>query len=249
MLTDKYGMEALHAKLLVLLKDFDKYCVDHGVEYSLIYGSMLGAVREKGFIPWDDDLDIGMDRGNYEKLLKALEFDKLPDPYVVIRPLWLTKICYPDEESGIDLFVFDHVPDGRAGAFLKKYSVLMLQGMIKPSLSREGNKGQQTLSFITWLFGKLFTGAAKQRMFERISRMSNNKDTKMVAIFNGVFKYVRTKQYSADLLDGIVRMDFEDMQAPVYKNYDLFLVETYGDYMQVPPENERVPSHLGPEGR
>ena len=61
------GMEELHKHLLILLKDFHQLCMDNDIKYSLHGGTLLGAIREKGFIPWDDDLDVTMTRPEYEK--------------------------------------------------------------------------------------------------------------------------------------------------------------------------------------
>ena len=238
-------MEELHKKLLALLSDFDAFCHKHGIEYSLIYGSMLGAVRDKGFIPWDDDLDVVMDRKNYERLLNSLKEDNFSEKYKVIKPLWLTKICYLYEIGSIDLFVFYNVPNNNMIAFFKKYLVLMLQGMIKQNLSKRGSIKEQILSQFTWLLGKMFTNNFKNKLYIAVCKIGDTKKTEKVAIFNGIYKYVKTKQYSSKLLDEIIRIDFEEIETSLYKNYDYFLVETYGDYMHLPPKNERKPSHVG----
>ena len=68
--------------LLSMLKDFDKVCKKNHLDYILFSGTVLGAVRHQGFIPWDDDLDVAIHRDQYQKLLTALQKD-LPDKYVV----------------------------------------------------------------------------------------------------------------------------------------------------------------------
>lgn len=62
------GMEEIHQDILILLKKFHKLCVDNNIKYSLHGGTLLGAIRDKGFIPWDDDADLTVTRENYNKL-------------------------------------------------------------------------------------------------------------------------------------------------------------------------------------
>ena len=83
------GMEEIHQDILILLKKFHKLCVDNNIKYSLHGGTLLGAIREKGFIPWDDDADITMTRENYEKLREILLTHKYEQK------------MYLDEENGM----------------------------------------------------------------------------------------------------------------------------------------------------
>ena len=68
-LENKYGTLEIQKELLLLLQEVHNFCVSNDITYSIAYGSLLGAVRHKGFIPWDDDLDIMVDRENYKKIL------------------------------------------------------------------------------------------------------------------------------------------------------------------------------------
>ena len=70
------NLEELHKSLLEILDDFDTFCKESNIEYSLAYGTLLGAVRHKGFIPWDDDLDVMMTRENYNKFLSLFKNDE-----------------------------------------------------------------------------------------------------------------------------------------------------------------------------
>lgn len=70
---NKYGTLNAQKELLELLKEFHSFCIQNEIKYSLAYGSLLGAFRHKGFIPWDDDLDIMVDRENYERIKSSVE--------------------------------------------------------------------------------------------------------------------------------------------------------------------------------
>ena len=69
---NEYGTRAIQNELLPLLKDFHEFCIEHEIQYSLAYGSLLGAVRHKGFIPWDDDVDVIVTRDNFMKIRQAI---------------------------------------------------------------------------------------------------------------------------------------------------------------------------------
>ena len=113
------------------LKEFDAFCREHGIVYYLGYGSLLGAVRHKGFIPWDDDADLWMDRTNYMKLEKLMqgEHHQLSENVYVgmgIRPtLWSAP--YAD----IDIFILDESPKNKLLSFYKELVCKFMYIMIK----------------------------------------------------------------------------------------------------------------------
>ena len=70
----------------ILLIEFDKYCNKHNIKYRLEAGTLLGAIRHRGFIPWDDDVDVAMKREDYNKLVKAIKKDPLPEDFLFMTP-------------------------------------------------------------------------------------------------------------------------------------------------------------------
>ena len=135
---NQYGTLKIQKELLELLKVFHSFCVFNGIIYSLDWGSLLGAVRHRGFIPWDDDLDIMVDRHNYMKIIQKLKGD---DTLVIDdgspETLWIKRIRFGKEDDNkgypptIDMLVMDYAPDNRLLRKLKVVLSLFMQGMLK----------------------------------------------------------------------------------------------------------------------
>ena len=107
------GMEKIHQDLLILLKKFHKLCIDNNIKYSLHGGSLLGAIRDKGFIPWDDDVDITVTRENYKKLEKVFA-DNCGYMNMVFdaTSALSTQIRYKNinqESVWLDIFIYDYI--------------------------------------------------------------------------------------------------------------------------------------------
>lgn len=84
---DELSLREYQLKLLDLLTEFDQFCKENFIQYSLLGGTAIGAVRHQGFIPWDDDLDVGMDRENFEKIIALLK--KSYEKYELIHIHWV----------------------------------------------------------------------------------------------------------------------------------------------------------------
>ena len=176
----KLTLQERQALLKEMLVMFDAHCRKFNITYSLAYGTMLGAVREHGFIPWDDDADIMLSRKEYEKLILSLDNNYLSDhKYKIIKYLWTSKIVDATNYwiAWIDIFILDNVPDGPINSKVKLYSLLMLQGMSKDSLSLKGSIGERIMSIATWTLGRLFTNGLKTKLYENISKIGNGKVT------------------------------------------------------------------------
>ena len=248
---NKYGMRDMHIALHQMLEDFDAICSENCIIYSLGFGSMLGAVREHGIIPWDDDIDILIDRSNYSKLKDTLVYSKV---FALERNYnnapWLPRFRYKDKMSSqfgyeltIDIFIIDNVPESNLGARIKLLTVLLLQGMLKkePTI-KKGSLGQKFASIIAFIIGKLLPLSIKLQLFDRISQISNNKHTLNCACYNAEFLYSGRK-YDGRLLNDIVRVDFDGGLFPVSNYYDSYLTSLYGNWRIPPSIENRVTKH------
>lgn len=259
---NQYGILEFQKRMAKLLKEFHSFCVKYEVKYTVDWGTMLGAVRHKGFIPWDDDIDVTVDRTNYEKLVsfidkeKSLWFDdKGPSTYWVGR-VHLSEDKDKEEYSldsnkgeylpTIDVFIIDNAPDGKLARKLQQLRIMFLQGMLKtrPHYTK-GNIIMKTGYFLSFNFGKLFSRERKLRWYSKISQKYNKKHTLMKASYNNEFKEL-SKLFPSEIFDfdSVITCPFEDFEVFILRDFHKCLVIEYGeDYMTPLPMEERIPFH------
>ena len=246
---NKYGVLSYQEKILQLMKDVDRFCNNYDIKYSLAGGTLLGAIRHKGFIPWDDDADIMLDRCNYEKLLQIIS--STSNDFGLIRDKWVVRIEYADDRLSIgqwkptiDLFVIDNVPNNKAKYIFKVFCIKTLQGMLKDNVHLSDYTGiYKACIWATNIIGKAFTSDVKYKWFTFISQIGNHDNAKHVASFNDLFNLITVK-YDGMLMKGFERHTFEDVEFTITNKYDNYLKVQYGEYMTLPPEEKRIPGHL-----
>ncbi len=251
---NKYGTLSAQTGLLELLKEFHSFCVQNDICYSLAYGSLLGAIRHKGFIPWDDDLDVFVDRKNYDRLVEVLEFSQvLKIERDSAKSLWVDRVRRKKKQENVngkyeptlDVLVLDNVPENHLKRKIKLLLILMLQGMIKPHPSFDkGSVVMKLCSCATFILGKFFPIRLKKRWYRKASQIGNTSHSRQISNYNGEFSDLR-RCYPSDMMEHIVECDFEDTRAYMVKDYDMCLTTQFGDYMTPPQESERKPAHGG----
>ena len=244
---NEYGTLEIQRALLDILKRIDKICLDNDIRYSLLAGSMLGAVRHKGFIPWDDDADIVVDRSQYYKLASLIDADSTLS---MNKNLWIDRLQLREPlESGlfptVDVFILDNVPDNKILSRIKLMLILALQRMIivKPEYKKYSfiNK---CLSWFLNVIGKPFNKSYLMRLYSKVSQMSNSRPSAHKAIYCDQYRYIRN-EYGSDMFSHIQRCPFEDTSLNIIEGYDEYLTEMYGDWKVPPVMSERKPQHYG----
>lgn len=246
--SNAYGTHNVHVELLAMLKDFHNFCEQNNIKYSLCGGTLLGSIRHNGFIPWDDDIDVMLDRKNYEKLLNLA--NNL-NGYELKRILWIHRLQKISQNSSsftppptIDLFVVDNTPANSLKRKLNVFKLKILQGMMKEKINyKDFSLPYKICLWFTNLLGKLFTYNFKWKRYVAISKSANKKDCSSVSIYNDLFKYV-SLQYPANLMKNLSLHKFEDTEFYITDEYDGYLTTVFGDYMTPPKEEDRIPAHL-----
>lgn len=249
---DEYGIRKAHNLLLLLLEKLDDHCKFYGLSYSLAYGSMLGCVREKGFIPWDDDVDIVMKRKDYDRFFSSLEEGKtqLSKDCFVESPVYMKKLH--DKTTGdipvfVDLYAADSVPNNWLKRRIKYVVVQFVKEVIKGRQGRRNLLPGMIHSFrriIAYCISFPFSNEQIRRLYTKVATWGNGKDTTRLSSYCSGYKSYG-KYYPAEIYENIQYLPFEDIKMPVVGDYDLYLSKEYGqNYMTPPPQSKRNPVHI-----
>lgn len=242
----KLSLPEIHEELLCQLRDIVAVCERHGIEYNMMCGSLLGAVRHQGFIPWDDDVDLLITRENFEKFRKVYpaECDKRFE--LTYLNTWTPRVMNRDPEKAAaftDFFILDPVPPAGWKRKLWYLKLHLLQGMMKRNVDYSRfNLKNKILLFATHVMGLPFSTAWKAKMYEKIS--VQNPPSSDLCMSNGAFELM-THIWHPEQFDKKIHVKFEDVDVLIPAKYDEVLTILYGpDYMTPPPVEERVAKHL-----
>lgn len=253
------GLEEHKKIALDILIEVANYCDNNNIRYFLTDGTLLGAIRHKGFIPWDDDIDIMMPRADYEKFIKlfpssgtclmlATPYDKYPIYYFTKvydpRTVKIEPISYKHHEPlGIDIDVFpiDGQPDvEHEKEFLADYRKRRIIYQLNCLAFSEKITGSFK-HFIGAGVGKLLTSKRLINAYNRIAKKYNFDDSEMAGCIS-VYDGLRSR-HRKSIFDECIKVDFEGKQFWAPKDYHRFLTDKYGDYMKLPPLSEQVSHH------
>ena len=243
-----YDIRPLQLRMLRVLEALDKTCREHHITYGMFAGSLLGAVRHKGFIPWDDDMDILMPRPDYERFI-AHSGEWLPEPYEFVcaendpnYPLPFGKVqdasttlierLHLSYLGGIyvDVFPLDAVPSG----WLKRHLHFWHYGLLRQALywiHRDPYRhGHGPSSWVPLLTRKLTTMGRLQLKIRRLLTKYDYNSSKLVADYTDGLRVVLPKE-----VEGVYApYQFEGKTLMAIKDYDTYLKKMYGDYMTIP---------------
>lgn len=264
-MTEGADIKAIQKKLweteVEILDAIHEVCTRNNLRYSLAYGTLLGAARHKGFIPWDDDVDVMMPREDYDKL-KEIWADEAPEGFILqddemyddlvnnfakIRKDNTTFIQFEYERNCtyhtgiyVDIFPADRVAPGKIKKklqyFLYAINLLFNRGYTS------GTGG------IVGFVEKLLLKIVRKKHYRKFSIWAGKRARRWNGFTENEYVFPCTirdckRYYPNDLFKNRVKLEFENKKYCAFKDYDLFLTTRYGDYMQLPPEEERVWKH------
>ena len=252
-------IDEVQGELLELMKKLHKFLEDNGIKYYLLGGSALGAIRHKGFIPWDDDIDIGMQREDYEVFLRVsttfntsyeiVNFNKakncdfcltriyIPNTYVDIPAVRKTKL---DHRLYLDIFPLDNVPDSKVELLKYESKLVKMKKLMQRIDVRDYGGGR-----IKLIAKKIFSFPLKlfrQQILRHIDRfMKKYRDADTTCICSLSSQYSFSHQVMNKTVYGTpILLDFCDTKFYVPEKTEEYLTILFGaDYMQVPPPEKR----------
>ena len=262
---DANRTRSLQSVELELLKAFIRCCDELGLKYYLIGGTLLGAVRHHGFIPWDDDIDVGMPRADYERFLHHAQ-PFLPEYYFVqcreTDPELLNNFAKLRDsrttfiESSmrhrrinhgvyIDIFPLDHYPETSWKQSVFDFRLRMLGLRIRSAFTlREENKKNAVIEFgmkaasavLSACYPKVEDALdAREKLYRSVANSG------LLANLGGAWgkKEIAPAEWFGEGVEGV----FEGLPTRLPSEYDKWLKQVYGDYLQLPPPEKRVVHH------
>lgn len=259
-------LKKLQRAEIIILKDFDELCRKNDIEYFVCGGTALGGVRHGGFIPWDDDIDLGMTREHYDRFLKIADTD---ERYSYINaevdsrlPIMFTKwyrkgTVFRNEETinlgintgvSIDIFCFDRIPDDEKkmkNQAIKAWvlgKLMILRQISKPNLYCDGWKAEVVLLCSRIMsFVMRFLRVSPEFLYRKTNKVVQkyrDAETERVAYMFDPSLY--TSVVRIDDIYPVVRRKFEDIELSYPCHVEKYLERRYGaNYMELPPENKR----------
>lgn len=243
MITNEYGMREVQINLLDFMKWFDKFCRQNSIQYTLHGGTLLGAVREKGFIPWDDDIDIGMTREEYKKIERLISKDKNKSVYLdcnrdKIKKIWLNE--EGKEKVWIDIFIYDYISENRIAQKMKIMFLKVLTAFSKNESSIKAFRTNSRAKGVSKILYEIIYAVSKGFSLEkRIKRF----DIFCENFFVGSKKLIHRANDQLWAMPMIVPIyslrsfqyvPFEDTELMITRDYNTILTQLYGHTYMTP---------------
>ncbi len=258
----RIGKEELKMIQMDVLSAIHHFCLEHEIKYSLGCGSMLGCARHKGYIPWDDDIDIYMLREDYNKLIRefpdiyeehykfvTLERDekwqraygKAYDSTTIIKEE--TTASY-ELGVNIDIFPIDFVPDNEEEwlRYDKKRRSLQYVYEMKVTTFRSGRPFLKNafLAFCKLVFLPISSRQLAKQIQNVAQRFNEQPASRVFECCQGLFQ---KHPFKKSLFDNLTLLPFEDREYMAFADYDEYLTNGYGDWRQLPPKEKQVSHH------
>jgi len=243
--------------MLNMLQEIHTICESNDIEYWLDGGTLLGAVRHQGFIPWDDDIDIAMTRENYEKFIKVAPFALPKNLYLQTEHTdrgyfdTISPMKVRDKNSQVlewfetgkeqyhlglfvDIFPYDNLPENPLLRFIKKD---FARNLLKIKQTKIQSRGKIKYRLI----GKIFTLQFLDNIQTLLIQSAKKTSSSLIGFgYDSALKRVYKKRKFFPLK----KINFEGNEFYAPQDCDYYLSHTYGDYMSLPPKEQQLPKHI-----
>lgn len=256
----KIDLNELRSIQLDILSEVDEFCKQKGIRYSLCGGTLLGAVRHKGYIPWDDDIDLMMPREDYDRFAREFHSERSvlqdlrEDPNVIefFLKVFRKKTMMKDTQFGrnlwgiyIDIFPIDGVPESfneHCGHIQRLRDKLPRVCPFYKTVSKN-----KPLWFAKFIFKRMafpFYGSVLdiKKEIETAAHSAPFETSPNAGVILG--SYGIREVVKKSVFDTYIDLPFEGRMFPAIKEFDIYLRAIYGDYMKLPPVEQRVTHHL-----
>lgn len=252
--------EELKKIQLSILEEVHSYCVSHNIKYFLAFGTLIGAVRHKGYIPWDDDIDILMPRPDYEKFIKEFKheyldtfcFDSQRKGLIVFCKVFDKRTTFIEESSisyeglgvNIDVFPFDGLSADwkTACKHVKKVMLWTNFAILKKMTTKHKRVWYKNLvlAIIQMMLVVLPYKFIIEHICKLMKKYEYDESKYVVHLYDAQLFKIMPKT----IFDELIMMDFEGHSFYAPQNYDDYLRTYYGDYMELPPVEKRQSHHF-----
>lgn len=254
------NLKEIQSMALLILEKLDRYCSDNQIEYYMAYGSLLGAIRHKGFIPWDDDVDLWMKRDSYDKFCKHFpEWGSSNGLY--LNSIYTTKnynriqakVCMCNTEItensrcnlykegyAIDIFPLDGTPNNSWNRFFYLGILQIIKNIA--TLSAYKDKNNKTITLFARLFRKVKVNSVL-KYYEVLARRYPCRDSNYLKVIAPGKRMGRDILVKSNCFNESQSIPFENVMTRVPSGFNEILQKIYGDYMKLPPVELRKSHH------
>ena len=240
-----------------ILKIIDKICADYGINYCICGGTLLGAIRHKGYIPWDDDIDIMLLREDYNKLIDILknqnEYDWLDVLDLDIKGYYYpfakavdnTTIAKQDDNTAnygvwVDIFPYDDLPSERKTRerfIMKNYRKRSIVLSRTTDFNAKDNINFRLIKRLLYFYSKVLNMEHFVKKYNKFGQKYNNSNSEYVGCMFSPYKL--RECFNKEWFKNVRKYKFENEEFCGPLKYNEYLTQLYGDYMELPPVEKR----------